>query len=282
MLPGSSDSEASLSERKSVCVIDVAFVSQIQIYPIKSLDAVVLQKARVMASGALEHDRRWAMFDANGKFVNGKHHATIHRLRSRFNLDNQTLVLHEGGQTSQSGPAFSLDRDRGKIEEWLGVYFGFPVKLTENDQAGFPDDTDSPGPTIISVATLKEIAQWFSLSLEETRARFRTNIEIDGVPPFWEDRLFGKADRAVRFTIGTSDFEGINPCQRCVVPTRNPLSGMADKAFVQRFMEYRRQTMPDWSERSRFDHFYRVAVNTRGYGKGGTICAGDAVRIIDP
>ncbi len=52
-------------------MVDTAFVSRIQIFPIKSLDATVLQEARVLASGALEFDRTWAIFDANGKFVNG-------------------------------------------------------------------------------------------------------------------------------------------------------------------------------------------------------------------
>ncbi len=147
---------------------------------------------------------------------------------------------------------------------------------------GFPDDTDSPGPTIISVATLKEIARWFSLPFEEVRARFRTNIEIDGVPPFWEDRLFGKAGTSVVFEIGDTRFEGINPCQRCVVPSRDPIFGTTDKMFVQHFMEQRRQTLPSWAERSRFNHFYRVAVNTRLFGNAGIVRTGDPVRVFNP
>jgi uncharacterized protein YcbX len=178
-------------------------------------------------------------------------------------------------------PTFSLDRQRIEIEAWLSAYFGFPVELTKNNEAGFPDDTESPGLTIISVATLKEIARWFSLPLEEVRTRFRTNIEIDGAPPFWEDRLFGKADRSIVFEIGETRFEGINPCQRCVVPSRDPVFGTTDKMFVQRFMEQRRESLPAWSERSRFNHFYRVAVNTRLLGDAGIVRAGDPVRLFN-
>jgi uncharacterized protein YcbX len=272
-----------LDKLKARRVIDAAFVSRIQIYPIKSLDATVLQEVRLLASGALEYDRAWAMFEANGKFVNGKRHAAIHRLRSRINLDNQTLSIGAGVELASTDPSFYLHCEHDKIGQWLSAYFGFPVALKKNDQVGFPDDTDSPGPTIISVATLMEIARWFSLPFEEVRARFRTNIEIDGVPPFWEDRLFGEADRAVRFSIGEAAFEGINPCQRCVVPSRDPVSGIADKTFVQRFMDHRRQTLPSWSERSRFNHFYRVAINTRPSGNqlGKTIRIGDAIQIAD-
>ena len=59
-----------------------AWVSHIQIHPIKSLDATTLQQAGILSSGALAFDRKWTMFDTNGKFVNGKRHAAVHRLRS--------------------------------------------------------------------------------------------------------------------------------------------------------------------------------------------------------
>jgi len=260
-----------------------ARVSRIQIFPIKALDATTLEQARILSSGALEFDRTWAMFDANGKPINGKRHAAVHRLRSVIDLANRKLSICAGRDPSFPDPAFSFDGDREKIEQWLGEYFGFQIELRENPEAGFPEDTVSPGPTIISVATLQEIARWFSLPFEQVRARFRTNIEIDGVPAFWEDRLFGAADKAVRFAIGDALFEGINPCQRCVVPTRDPLLGTEDRTFSQRFTELRRQNLPPWSERSRFNHFYRVAVNTRAAGdQGGKIVRnGDPIRIFE-
>jgi uncharacterized protein YcbX len=260
-----------------------AWVSHIQIHPIKSLDATTLQQAGILSSGALEFDRTWAMFDANGKFVNGKRHAAVHRLRSVIDLADRKLSICVGPEPMFTDPALSLDDDREQIGRWLSGYFGFPVELRENSGAGFPDDTASPGPTIISVATLAEIARWFSLPFEQVRRRFRTNIEIDGVPAFWEDRLFGTADAAVRFAIGGAAFEGVNPCQRCVVPLRDPLSGVEDKTFVRRFTELRRQSLPSWSERSRFNHFYRVAINTRPAGDQGgkVIRKGDPVQILE-
>jgi uncharacterized protein YcbX len=260
-----------------------AWVSRIQIFPIKSLDATTLAQGRILSSGALEFDRTWAMFDANGKPVSGKRNAAVHRLRSVIDLANRKLSVCADRDPTFTDPAFSFDRDREAIEQWLGQHFGFPVELRTNPEAGFPEDTASPGPTIISVATLEEIARWFSLPFEQVRARFRTNIEIDGVPAFWEDRLFGAADTAVRFAIGDAVFEGINPCQRCVVPTRHPLSGIADETFVQRFVELRKERLPPWSERSRFNHFYRVAINTRPAGDQGgkMIRNGDRVRILE-
>ncbi len=260
-----------------------AFLSRILIFPIKSLDAVEVKEARVLASGALEHDRTFGLFDANQKFVNGKRYAAVHRLRARFDLAADVVTLSDENGRGLGSRSFSLEGDRLELERWLGEYFGFPVSFRRNQDQGFPDDTESPGPTIISDATLAEIGAWFDLPTEQIRARFRTNIEIGGVPTFWEDRLFAAAGTLVRFRIGDAVFDGVNPCQRCVVPPRDPLTGVGDDTFVRRFSELRGRTLPLWSSRERFNHFYRVAINTRAHGDQGgkSIRIGDRIEILD-
>lgn len=118
---------------------------------------------------------------------------------------------------------------------------------------------------MISTATLTEVASWFpGMSVVEMRRRIRANLEIDGVPPFWEDRLFSsESDGTILFRVGDVDFFGINPCQRCVVPTRDPDSGAAYPNFQKIFVQQREANLPDWVALSRFDHFYRLSVNTR-------------------
>ena len=39
------------------------------------------------------------------------------------------------------------------------------------------------------------------MSVEEMRLRLRANLEIGGVPPFWEDQLFTEAGRYVQFQV---------------------------------------------------------------------------------
>jgi ferredoxin-NADP reductase/uncharacterized protein YcbX len=262
---------------------NAAFLSRILIFPIKSLDGVEVDRARVLASGALEHDRTFGLFDANGKFVNGKRHSAVHRLRSRLDLAAHTLTLRDENGRGLGSRTFALDRDRDRLERWLSDYFGFPVSFRQNTEQGFPDDMDSPGPTVISDATLAEIGGWFGLPADQTRARFRTNLEIGGVPTFWEDRLFASAGTLVRFRIGDAIFDGVNPCQRCVVPPRDPLTGANDETFVRRFTELRARTLPLWSTRERFNHFYRVAINTRPHGdqSGRVLCIGDRIEVVD-
>lgn len=236
-------------------------LTQIILYPIKSLDGVTVPQAIVLASGALQHDREFAIVDLQGKFVNGKRTADVYRIRSYIDLSAWTVRLQIQEQTQAM--TFHLDHDRVALEEWLSAYFGFAVKLIQETQVGFPDDTDSPGPTVISTGTLQAIADWFpNLSLEETRRRFRSNLEISGVEPFWEDRLFGEHDRTIPFQIGDVELAGVNPCQRCVVVTRDATTGESLPSF-KIFSTKRRETLPTWTEPSRFNHFFRLAVNTR-------------------
>jgi len=130
---------------------------------------------------------------------------------------------------------------------------------------------------------LETVATWFpGWSLEEVRLRFRANLEISGVPPFWEDRLYAAEGNGVRFRIGEALLEGVNPCQRCVVPTRDPETGAITEGLSRRFSEFRRETLPNWASRDRFDHFYRLTTNTRLIGSPNClISVGDEVTLED-
>jgi uncharacterized protein YcbX len=94
--------------------------------------------------------------------------------------------------------------------------------------------------------------------------------------------LFGRAGSAVDFTVGPVRLAGTNPCARCVVPTRDALTAEVTPQFVARFIERRQALLPDWAERSRFDHYYRLAVNTHLMGPPGTIAIGDEVNVVQP
>jgi uncharacterized protein YcbX len=238
------------------------YLARILLYPIKSLDGVAVTQAKILKSGALQYDREFVMVDEQGRFVNGKRNPKVHLLRSLFDLDARTVSLQI--HNTEPTQVFHLDEERTDLEVWLSHYFGKTVQLQQNTFQGFPDDTNAPGPTVISTATIETVAGWFSeISADEMRRRLRTNVEIANVPPFWEDQLFGEADNIVQFQIGSIQFEGINPCQRCVVPTRNSITGKADPEFQKIFITKRQESLPSGVAASRFNHFYRLSVNTR-------------------
>ncbi|WP_035987182.1 MOSC domain-containing protein [Leptolyngbya sp. KIOST-1] len=254
-------------------------LARIDIFPVKSLDGVSVSQATVLGSGALRGDRTYALFDRQNRFVNAKRTAAIQRLRSTFSEAGESITLAIAGDRPTA--TFHLHQQRPALEAWFSDYFQQPVTLQENRDLGFPDDTHAAGPTVISTATLQTVADWYGLSLEETRRRFRTNLEIDGVPAFWEDQLFSANGTSVRFTIGDVVLEGINPCQRCVVPTRDSDTGTATASFQKTFAQQRAATLPAWAPPKRFNHFYKLAVNTNIVGQGGQILKlGDSVSLL--
>ncbi len=262
----------------------MAQLSKILLFPIKSLDTIAVKQVGISSGGALLGDREFALFDQAGQYINAKRYPKIHQIRANYDLAKRLVTLLSP-QHSQS-TTFHLDSDRPSLMEWFSDFFEQPVALKQNIANGFPDDPDAWGATLISVASLETVASWYlerSLDLSQVRQRFRTNLEIEGVAPFWEDALFSQAGKLVPFQIGDVQFLGSNPCQRCPVPTRNPLTGEVYPSFQKIFTQQREATLPTNVERSRFNHFYRLAVNTRIpiSEAGKTLKVGDAINISD-
>jgi uncharacterized protein YcbX len=247
------------------------------VFPVKSLDGVSVAECAITAGGILANDRAWAIVDGKGSYVNGKRTDRIHRLRSSFDSTLEAVGLGEPGTT----PAwFRLGEPA--LDGWLSDYFGFPVSLRHESEKGFPDDPEAFGPTVVSEASLSTVRDWFpDLSLGNVRRRFRTNLELEVGVAFWEDRLFGAPSERKPFQLGAVKFFGHNPCQRCVVPTRDPDRGDVRHRFQKSFAELRELHLPAWANRERFDHFYRFAVNTSipPSEAGKRLCVGDEVRL---
>ncbi|HEX4119136.1 MAG TPA: MOSC N-terminal beta barrel domain-containing protein [Verrucomicrobiae bacterium] len=235
-------------------------LARIEIFPIKSLDGVALHQARITSGGILENDRIYAIRDTEGRYVNGKRTARVHDLRSAFNSDFREVRLWQNGHAMPA--QFSLD-DTNPISAWLSDFFGFAVALHHEALSGFPDDREAFGPTVVSDASLAAIQNWYAgVAFESVRRRFRTNLELAADQPFAEDCLYGAPGERKPFQIGSVSFLGHNPCQRCVVPTRDPDTGKPVAEFQKTFMRLRKEQLPEWANRERFNHFYRFAVNT--------------------
>lgn len=235
-------------------------LKNIIIYPVKALDGIQVDEAAITSKGALQFDRRFALTDADGKFINGKKYPAVHLLHAEYNLDEMYIMLSVKNNSEQY--FFSLTEQQSEIAKWFSNYFSKEVKFVENDLSGFPDDTDAYGPTVVSLASIKEAATWFNFEIEETIKRFRPNLIIDNVPPFWEDSLYGEVGENNHFKIGAVTLLGVNPCNRCSVPARNPENADVFPDFQKIFMEMREKTLPDFAVKNRFNHFYKFCLNT--------------------
>lgn len=254
-------------------------LARITVYPFKSLDGKTVESVPLSPLGGIVGDRIYALVDAAGDFVNGKAERRIHRVRSGFDLDSHALSVRCVDAGTDTAATFTLPQEASLAEDWFRDYLGYDVTIEQDEYRGFPDDTTRPGPTLVSTATIETVASWFDLPPDQMRRRLRANLEVEGVPAFWEDRLFADHGEVVRFTVGEAVLDGINPCQRCVVPSRDPDTGEETPGFRERFVNRRRETRPAWTDSDRFDHDYRVMVNTRIPGEADEVTAGDAAEV---
>ena len=237
----------------------------IRLHPIKSLDPITVSESFIGPAGGLTHDRTWALYSVDGKWVNAKRTPVLHLIRASYSPDLSSVTLSvPNDRRNIPTRTFAFPQAHEDAAEWFSVFFDQQI-IVRNSPEGFPDDPIANGPTIISTATLQSVCEWFpGITLDEARLRFRTSLEIDGVPSFWEDQLFPENPRnVVRFQIGPVNFEGSNPCARCPVPARDPLTGLSRDGFQKLFTQLRQASLPAWSPREPFDHFYRLATNTR-------------------
>ena len=171
-------------------------LDRITVYHVKSLDGVDVAEARVLASGGLEHDRRWQLVDMEGRVVNAKRMPIVHAFRAEYAIEGLAATAPPaGGELPDLGPnVIALEVDPEALAAaaipgverltslgpdvfplvpgsagpcgWLSEALGFGVLLLERADGGFPDDRDAPGPTLAATATLAEVARWFSLDLD--------------------------------------------------------------------------------------------------------------------
>ena len=277
-------------------------VAELVAYPLKSCDGVAVDRAAIGPEGALRGDRSYALVEAGvdpetasvgggGGYVNGKSEPAVHRLRAEYDLAGPTdatptavtLSRPETERVSADERTFALPDEGDALAEWVGEYLGYAVDLVRDPAGGFPDDRAAHGPTIVSRATLEAVASWFDevADATEMRRRLRPNVILDDCPAFFEDRLFADHGEGVRVAVGDTELIGVNPCQRCVVPSRNPDTGDEIADFRETFVRKRRETLPAWTDGDRFDHDFRLMVNTvvEERAWGDAVAVGDAVTV---
>jgi uncharacterized protein YcbX len=294
-------------------------LSGITVYPVKSLDGIELDEVAVLRCGALANDRRWRLIDAEGDVVNAKRNNRFHAIRAGFHLENSRSDLTTASAHGQNSVTLSLNKSFLSEElsvhssetfplvpgsdgpcEWLSEVLAEKVFLQERVDGGFPDDRDAAGPTVISTESLLEVASWFDLSLEESRNRFRMNLEVsnnesDQVAasqghssgnrqmfdmPFWEDGLACSVSMDALenpdsdyitdvapvapspFWLGGIEFYARGTCRRCIVPTRDSLTGIVTKNFQEVFEARRSYLLPNNVVARNWRDYFCLGINT--------------------
>ena len=275
-----------------------ATLSHIAVHPVKGLDAVGVDRVAITPGGGLAGDRAYGLYDEEGH-VNGRRARAIHAISATYDLAAGTVRLSTPDRAART---FDLASDHAALETWLGEALEMDVELRggrdgeQTDRAIYGDGSQT-GPTLVSAATLRELASWYDgIDPVGMRRRLRANLVVEGVEPFWEERLLGSLADAVyadggaddgnnpRVRIGGVTMAGVEPIPRCAVPTRDPDTGEAYDGFRETFIERRAETLPPWTDEARLaGNLYSATVGLR-IPKGerdGAIEVGDPVELLD-
>ena len=158
----------------------MAHVERIRLYPVKALYAEEVDRARVTDVGTLAGDREYAFCDPDAETFesridirdlayNGKQTDRIHDVRTDFDFETATLSVDPVDDDVRE---FDLGSEAGReaAGEWFGEFIGDPVTLRHNAPPAFVDRPEM-GPSVISTATLEEVASWFDdMTVEGARA----------------------------------------------------------------------------------------------------------------
>jgi uncharacterized protein YcbX len=217
-----------------------AFVSEISIFPVKSLRGATHQAARVEPCG-LAGDRRWMVVDQAGRFMSQRDDPVMALVQA--SLDGVALILSGAqGALRVSPPEGSPVRvqiwqdgvnaqDAGAdAAAWLTETLGTPCRLVHlADPAArkLAAAHAATGSESVSLADGFPLLLANTASLDAVNARlaapvpmlrFRPNLVVSGAAPWAEDTW-----RRIR--IGNVVLRVAKPCERCIMTTIDPQTG---------------------------------------------------------
>ena len=234
-------------------------LSQINIYPIKSLGGITLQSSKVEERG-LQHDRRCMLVDEQNKFITQRLHPQLALLRVEINNDLLTIKHLKNKLSPLTIPLVPYDEEETNVQIWndnvTAVRYGSNVNHWFTDAIGFkcslvymPDSTrrivdqeyaqnklvgfaDGYPFLIIGEESLNDLNKRLREPIPMNR--FRTNFVFSGGKSFDEDNW-------KTIEIGNVIFNLVKPCGRCVITTINPNTGTKGKEPLKTLADFRQK-----------------------------------------
>lgn len=223
-------------------------ISEICIYPIKSLGGISLQEAMVEEKG-LQYDRRWMLVDEKGVFLSQREFPKMATLKTSFEPDGLNVTAKTG--ESISIPLAENERQNEiKVSVWSSKlkanefenevnqrFSGILqtncrlVRMNENSKRlvspfyavrKFQDTVsfaDGYPILIIGESSLDDLNSKLENPLPMNR--FRPNLVVKNAEAFAEDNW-------KKIKIGETVFHLVKPCARCVMTTIDQETGISD------------------------------------------------------
>lgn len=234
------------------------YLSEINIYPIKSLEGISLNEAEIEEKG-LQHDRRWMLIDEEGTFITQRKHFELALLQVDI-AENIMTVSHK--KNLNHAISFSIDEETGesisvtvwddrstgfevntKVSNWFSEFLKMKVRLVKmasadrrlvdqryasnNETVSFADGYPC---LLIGQSSLNGLNE--KLSMPIRMDRFRPNFVFTGGIPHVEDNFS-------TFFLGDVLFSAVKPCARCVLITIDQQNGLKGQEPLRTLAGYR-------------------------------------------
>ncbi len=276
-------------------------ISEINIYPIKSLKGISLDSAIVEARG-LQYDRRWMLTTPDGMFFTQREFPQMATITVAVESGQLKVESEDAGEMSIP---FEPDKGHeqqvtiwqsvcdglvynGEVSEWFSDALGTKCQLVY-----MPDDSRrNVNPLFNKNDDLVSFADGYPLlmigeaslanlnsRLEEPLLmnRFRPNLVVSDSDAFAEDDW-----REIR--VGEAVFRSTKPCERCVITTVDQAKGeFAGKEPLKTLASYRmaKDVMPNRYESLGVgSNAVLFGQNLIAESSGATIRVGDEVEVI--
>lgn len=232
-------------------------ISQLYIYPIKSLAGIALNQAQLSSKG-LEHDRRWLLVDKDGILITQRTHPKMVLFKTGITQDG-IIVTFEGEeilvpfepqstrrlQANVWGDVFEVVEVSEPSSRWFTEKLSESVRLVFQPNDSFrqadqryaksPEDDVSAADgfpvLLISEESLADLNSKLTEPVE--MLRFRPNIVVKGLPAFGEDAL------ALIYSPDAS-LVGVKDCGRCIMINNDLSLGKLGKEPLKTLSRYRK------------------------------------------
>jgi len=224
----------------------MARVARFNVTPVKSTALHHPDRIRIERWGAAGN-RDFFFLDEDGKLFGGSKLGRLVRIRAEHDPETDVLrldlpdgVRHKGpaaadGETLEVnfwGRTVTARALEGPWAEYLSRYAGRDLRLARVERAG--DGNDIRPITLVSLASVAELARQGGADGPLDPGRFRMTVEVDGLDPHEEDGWDGR-----RVRVGGATLLVGEPVPRCVVTTQDPSTGDRDFPTLSVIKRYR-------------------------------------------
>lgn len=234
-------------------------ISELWIYPIKSLGGISLSESKALSNG-LQYDREWMLVDDEGVFLTQREYANLARIKVAItedesvhcSFDKYDIIFKKNQYLDEISPG-AIWKSKVKIQEvdtqvseWFSDMLTQNVRLVrmakDTDRKRYAHKINENFTTLFADGYPYLMLSQSAVTLLNEKLktpvkadRFRANIIIDDCTAHAEDEF-------TKFSIGDVEFTNAKPCVRCILINTDQQSGARGREPLATLATYRNKS----------------------------------------